>query len=110
LLGNDIIITQITSAAVEAIILRKPLIYLNTHSVKNIRNFATSGAALGVYKISELIPAINSLLENPSQLSKQQDNFVSAYCGKIDGQASQRIIKILNREETKSTPTSIYLK
>lgn len=95
LLGNDIVITQITSAAVEAIILRKPLIYLNTHSVKNIRNFATSGAALGVYKISELIPAINSLLENPSQLSKQQDKFISTYCGKIDGKSSARIVAAL---------------
>lgn len=109
LLENDIIITQITSAAVEAIILRKPLIYLNTNSVKNIRNFATNGAAFGVYRTSELIPAINSLLENPSQLSKLQDKFISQYCGKIDGQASQRIIKILNTIDTKSILTPIYL-
>ena len=34
LLENDIIITQVTSAAVEAIIFKKPLIYLNTYSVK----------------------------------------------------------------------------
>ncbi|GEM_PF-5854477 len=108
LLESDVIITQITSAAVEAILLRKPLIYLNTHSVKNIRNFATSGAALGVYNISELIPAINSLLEHPTQLSRQQDKFVSTYCGKIDGHASRRIIKILSREDTKSSPTSTY--
>ena len=109
LLESDVIITQITSAAIEAILLRKPLIYLNTHSVKNIRNFATSGAALGVYNISELIPAINSLLEHPTQLSRKQDKFVSTYCGKIDGQASRRIIKILSREDTKSSPTPTYL-
>lgn len=92
LLENDIIITQVTSAAVEAIIFKKPLIYLNTYSVKNIRNFATSGAALGVYETSELIPAINSLLKNPGQLGHQQDRFISKYCGKIDGKASRRIM------------------
>ena len=92
LLENDIIITQVTSAAVEAIIFKKPLIYLNTYSVKNIRNFATSGAALGVYEISELIPAINSLFKNPGQLGHQQDRFISKYCGKIDGKASRRIM------------------
>ena len=118
LLENDIIITQVTSAAVEAIIFKKPLIYLNTYSVKNIRNFATSGAALGVYEISELIPAINSLFKNPGQLGHQQDRFISKYCGKIDGKASRRIMahlesllqKTPHREDTKSNPTPIYLK
>jgi len=109
LLETDIVITQITSAAVEAILLRKPLIYLNTHSLKNIRNFATSGAALGVYRISELIPAIKSLLEHPAQLSRRQDEFVSEYCGEIDGHASRRIIKILNREGTTSNPAPTHL-
>lgn len=108
LIENDIVVTQITSAAVEAIIFRKPMIYLNTLSVRDIRNFATSGVALGVYEISELIPAINSLLKNPEQLGHQQDKFVSKYCGKIDGKASQRIIKILNTIDMKSNSKPIY--
>lgn len=95
LLAHDIVITQITSAAIEAIVLRKPLIYLNTHSVKNIRPFATSGAALGVYAVESLLQAIYSLLNDPHQLRKRQDAFVAQYCGDIDGKSSARVLAVI---------------
>lgn len=95
--SHQIVITQTTSAAVDAIILKKPLIYLNTQSVKDYSPFATSGSAIGVYRIESLIPAILSLIKHPRQLSQAQRLFVEQYCYKLDGGAAKRILQSLNR-------------
>lgn len=90
---HHIVITHTTSAAIDAMIMKKPLIYFNTFGTKNYSPFATDGAALGVYKTNQLIPAIRSLIKYPDQLVKHQQKFLKIYCNNIDGQASRRIIK-----------------
>lgn len=78
---NDIIITQgTTAAAIQAMALHKPLIYLNTQSIKNFRPYATAGAARSVYRSSQLIPIIDSLVHRPRQLAINQKRFLFQYC------------------------------
>lgn len=93
--NHHIVIAQATSAAVDAIILKKPLIYLNTHGLKDFRPFAKESAALGVYKKDQLNPAIKSLISNPSQLVRSQKKFVDKYCFIGSKPASVRIASCL---------------
>lgn len=94
---HNLVITQPTSAAINAIIFRKPLIYLNTHGTKNYCPFATSGAAIGVYRIEDLKSAILSLIKNPRQLDAAQKEFLKTFCNNIDGKASINILRYIDR-------------
>jgi hypothetical protein len=94
---HDIIITQATTAAYDAMFLGKPLVYLNTQGVKNFRPYATAGAALGVYEKKKLVPALRSLLTQPQQLLKRQQAFLHDVCFKRDGNASERVARVIER-------------
>lgn len=94
---HQIVISQTTSAAVDAIICRKPLIYLNTQSVKDYSPFARDGAAIGVSHVKNLTPAILSLIKDPCQLYQAQRQFIKQYCYKLDGRASERILSLINK-------------
>ncbi|MBI2309903.1 CDP-glycerol glycerophosphotransferase family protein [Candidatus Collierbacteria bacterium] len=93
---HDIIIAQSTSAGIRTILVHKPLIYLNIHDFRDYEPYATSKAALGVYSLDELIPAINSFISNPNMLTKYQDSFIQDFCYKLDGKSSQRIMEYIS--------------
>jgi hypothetical protein len=93
LVKNHIVIAHTTSAVIDAMIMKKPLIYFNTFETKNYSPFAIDGAALGVYRTHQLIHSIRSLIEHPNQLVKNQQKFLKIYCSNIIGKSSKRIIR-----------------
>lgn len=91
--NHHLIIARQTSAAVDGMFFHKPMIYLNTHEIFNLRPRAKLGAMIGVHHSSQLVPKIVKLLRKPDMLASKQDLFLFRSCGTIDGQASRRIIK-----------------
>lgn len=93
--NHHLIIAQQTSAAVDGMFFHKPMIYLNTHEIFNLRPRAKLGAMVGVHRSSQLVPKIIKLLRQPDMLVSKQDLFLFRSCGTVDGQSSRRIIKAI---------------
>jgi hypothetical protein len=94
---HDIVITQSTSAGVLAIVWHKPTVYLNIDEYKDYLPFAKEKAAIGVYRLNQLIPAIKFLINKPDALRKGQDRFINDFCYRVDGKSSQRVIAQINQ-------------
>lgn len=93
--NHHLIIARQTTAAVDGMFFHKPMIYLNTHEIFNLRPRAKLGAMVGVHHSSQLVPEIRRLLHHPDMLSAKQDKFLWRSCGVIDGKAGRRIIKAI---------------
>lgn len=91
--NHHLIIARQTTAAVDGMFFHKPMIYLNTHEIFNLRPRAKLGAMVGVHHSSQLVPKIIKLLHQPNLLTLKQDLFLFRSCGTVDGQSSRRIIK-----------------
>ncbi|MEW6008477.1 MAG: UDP-N-acetylglucosamine 2-epimerase [Candidatus Omnitrophota bacterium] len=90
-----------STTGLEAIILDKPLIYLNLTKRKDMIPYVQNGVALGVYKAQDIYSAINDILDNPQtreRLKQGRKEFIYDYAYKIDGQATNRVISLI--EET----------
>lgn len=97
--NQDLILTQDTTAGLEAILLGKPLIYLNLVGRKDTMPYAKFGAAVGVYKISELPPKLKRLLksrERQETMQEAQKRFIEKYL-KLDGKAALRILRLIKK-------------
>ncbi len=53
------------------------------------------GVALGVYKTEDLKPTIKKLLKNDSELAKNRKKYIEKYLYKIDGRATDRVVKLI---------------
>ena len=96
-----------STAAIEAIILDKPVIVVNLTGEVDIMPYAQSGAALGVYKEEELVSAINDALNDKNtirQLKEARKMFESEHAYKVDGKSTERVVELIERIiESKST-------
>lgn len=94
----DVIITQDSTVALEAMVLDKPVITFNLTPREDRIPYAEKKAALGVSKSEDILPAIKKVLtdiETASGLKKGRAEFVKEYAYKIDGMAQERILNIL---------------
>lgn len=97
---SDIVVTQNTSAAIEALYYRKPMIYNNICCPKDLLPLSKYGAAVSVYEFDELMPTIKKLLTDKEFVKKQleaQKYFLELYCYKNDGRSSERIVGMINK-------------
>jgi glycosyltransferase involved in cell wall biosynthesis len=89
----DLLITYYSTVALEAMLFDKPVITVNLFGKTDIFPYAQSGAALGVYREAELVPAIRKALYDTSvreELSRKSREFAYEHIYKPDGRASQR--------------------
>lgn len=117
--AGDLMVTDLSSVALEFIILNKPVIYIDCPEFfektlkKTYSNFgnttaefvkndpkANAGRHVGrvVYDINELPEAVNESLANPDEHSEKRKNFSKRLIynpGKASGTAAERIMKIL---------------
>jgi hypothetical protein len=88
----------------EAVALNKPVIVLNLSGEPDIVDYVEQGVALGVYREEDLKPSIEKLLKDDSELAKNRGAYIEKYLYKIDGKATERVLKLIEeiiREETR---------
>jgi hypothetical protein len=102
--ASDLLITVYSTVAIEAMLFNKPVITVNLFSKADIFPYARSGAALGVYRAEELVPAIRKALYDAAtreELARKSREFTGEQIYKPDGQASKRgaeLVRQLIRE------------
>ncbi len=92
----DLFITQHSTTAFEAMILKKPVLIINLSGKKDIYPFTQYGAAYGVYKEEDILPGIKKLLYDRKFVKKQLDQqkkFLHSHLGPLDGLSSVRVVR-----------------
>jgi len=93
----SILITHISTVALEAMILDKPVIIMNLVGQRDQVSYVQSGAAFGVYNERDVYPAIVSVLNNPEirdKLKNASRKFVKNNVV-LDGKATMRVNNLL---------------
>lgn len=94
----DLVITQDSTVALEAMVLDKPVITFNLTKRENRVPYVEKKAALGVSKSEDLLPVIKKALtdtETISGLKRGRMEFIKEYAYKIDGRSKERLLNIL---------------
>ena len=96
----DLLITFYSTVALEAMLFRKPVVSVNLFGKADIFPFALSGAALGVSRAEELIPAVRKALYDAAareELFSKSREFAYEHAYKTDGRASERGAELILR-------------
>lgn len=94
--STDILVNFFSTVAIEAAFLDKPIICINTTNSESM--YASSGIAIEVKKLEELIPAIKDALYNEEvrkKLAEARKRFVYEHAYKQDGKASERVANLI---------------
>lgn len=94
----ELMMTVFSTTALEAMMLDKPVITINLTGEPDMMPYASSGAAIGVYKAEELKKAIDSVLydkKTKESLKKRREKFVYGLVYKMDGKASERVLDLI---------------
>jgi UDP-N-acetylglucosamine 2-epimerase len=96
----DLLVTMHSTVAMEAIAMGKPMVTVNLTGEKDLYPYAESGAAIGVYRQEDLLPAVYAALEDRKtrrRLDEGRRRFVRDHLHAVDGRASERIAEVATR-------------
>lgn len=94
--SSDILVNFLSTVAIEAALLDKPIICITTTNKKSM--YVSSGIAIEVRKLEELIPAIKDVLYNEEirkKLAEARKKFVYEHAYIQDGKASKRVADLI---------------
>ena len=91
----SLMITRHSTTAMEAVALNKPVIVLNLSGEPDPVEYVKEGVALGVYDEKDLKATIDKLLKDDSELAKNRKKYIEKYLYRIDGRASDRVVKLI---------------
>ncbi|PIN86283.1 hypothetical protein COV19_05740 [Candidatus Woesearchaeota archaeon CG10_big_fil_rev_8_21_14_0_10_44_13] len=94
----ELMITVFSTTALEAMMLDRPVITINLTGEPDMMPYASSGAALGVYKADDLKDAIEKVMHDrktKEALDKNREKFVYGLVYKMDGKASERVYSLM---------------
>jgi hypothetical protein len=57
--------------------------------------FVDEGIALGVYNEKDFTPTLKKLLEKNLELAENRKKYIKKYLHKVDGKATERVVKIV---------------
>ena len=92
---SDLMITQYSTTAMEAVVMNKPVIILNMSGKPDPVEYVKEGVALGVYKEEDLKQAIEKLLKDDIELAENRKRYIEKYLYKIDGKATERVVNLI---------------
>jgi hypothetical protein len=111
----DVIITYGSGSATEAMILNKPVVFIDLFGKNNPYNQVYKDQkAVVESNEEELYTTLKRIFEDKKlkgTLKKERENFIKDYCYKIDGKATERIIKEIynslkdGKKDTRQTRT-----
>lgn len=96
LVSSDVVITVSSTVGIEAALLDKPIICINVTNEESL--YVSSGVAIEVSKLDDLIPAIKDALYNEevrAGLAKARKKFVYEHTYIQDAQASKRVADLI---------------
>lgn len=104
--ASRLVMTPFSTVGLDAMLFGKDIITINTVGPRDSLGYAESGAAIGVYKEEDLIPAIKDALYNEEirdKLAEGRKKFVYEHAYKQDGKASKRVVDLVMQmmEESK---------
>ncbi len=94
----DVLITFSSTTGLEAMIMDKPVVVINLTGEPEGIPYVKSGAAIGVHKEEDLVPAIKGTLYNKEvrkKLAEARKKFVYEHAYIQDGQASKRVADLI---------------
>lgn len=94
----ELVIILNSTVGLEAMILEKPVIAINLTNQPDKVPYAESGAAIGVHKAEDIVPAIKKALYDiqvRKELESNRKKFVYDYAYIQDGQASKRVADLI---------------
>ncbi len=94
----DIVLLKHSTTAIEAAIMKKPVIVMNLSGKPNPTDYVNGGIALGVYKKEELKKRIKELLDKPDILSQSRRHYLEKYLYHLDGMATERVVEIIKEK------------
>lgn len=109
----NLLMTVHSTVALEAMLFNKPVICIDFTGRHSLTPFYTkSGAAVGVYREEDLVPAIRQALYDHQVRDEQEQNrkkFINEHIYKPDGQASRRVAELIMRliKEAKMRKTTL---
>lgn len=96
--SSDVVMTYYSTTTVAAIALNKPILIVNLFNEPEHLPYVTSGAAVGVRKPDDILPALRDALYNPivrRKLGQARKSFLKGYRYNLDGQASRRVAEVI---------------
>jgi len=96
--ASDVMLTEFSTTALEAMIIGKPVIIINLDNKPEVIPYVQSGAALGVYKPEDIISVIKDALYNEEirkKLEEKRKKFVYEQAYMVDGKATERVVKLI---------------
>jgi len=101
----DVMLAFFSTTITEALILNKPVVVVNLTGEPDPVPYVESGSALGAYREEDIEPAIRKALYDENtrgKLGKARVKFVHEHCYKIDGKASERVVRLIEEMIEKS--------
>ncbi len=95
LFNCHLMITKNSTTAMEAVALGRPVISLNLSGQPLSAEYVREGVALGITDGSLLKDAIGQLLKDDHELAANRQKYIEKYLYRVDGRATQRVIKII---------------
>jgi predicted glycosyltransferase len=92
LFACDLMITRHSTTAIEALVLKKPVIILNLSGEPDPVDYVREGVAAGVYDENSLRKMIVRLLKDDRVLMNNRDLYLDRHLFKIDGKATDRVV------------------
>lgn len=113
--GCDLLVSEPhTTVCLEAMMVGRPVITVNLSGAPDRIPYAGSGAAIGVYRARDIVPAVGEALfseEARALMSQAQREFVYQYAYRQDGQASRRVAELatemIERSEGRSQRSEV---
>ncbi|MDO8748053.1 MAG: CDP-glycerol glycerophosphotransferase family protein [Candidatus Omnitrophota bacterium] len=97
-LSSLVITSLFSSAALDAVILNKPVIALNLYKTDDLVPFVKEGAALGAKNFNELFEAIKNIFSSEhakASLASSRRAFISRHAYRIDGNSTKRVVDLI---------------
>lgn len=96
--ASDVMVTYLSTAGLEAMLMNKPVAILNLTGADDIVSYVKSGAAAGMYKKENIVPVLTELLDKGKLYKKIMANsvkFIDNNAYNRDGKATERITDVI---------------
>jgi UDP-N-acetylglucosamine 2-epimerase len=101
---SDVVINAYSTVGIEAMRMKKPVISLDFLGLHVNDPLIKSGNSIIVNSETQLIPAIKNCfkIENIDKMITDGESFAEKEIGRVDGQASKRIVNLINELKNKN--------
>ena len=100
IVNSEVVIISNSTVGLEAMILHRPVIVVNSGSQTEADVYVAHQAALEAHSIEEIVARVGDVLNRPevrASLAKAAASFVNSYACKQDGKASRRVAELIRR-------------